>query len=168
MINKEELTKKFILVDMKDAKISTEDKPIIGTSSLATCIGVLLYSEQKKRAIVAHVAPDQMEITTKIAKLMIDNDLVDSPIKYKIIPGYYEEHYNTRDNLERCFNCFTPFDEKDIPDNAIKTDEEYTCREFAFDASTGQFVTDKVSFGIDYYMVNSKDYKEKNNIKKGR
>ena len=50
MTEKELLTKKFILVDMNDAQISTEDRPIIGTQALATCIGVLLYNEEKKVA----------------------------------------------------------------------------------------------------------------------
>ena len=43
----EQNTKKFILVGMNDAKISTNDRPIIGTDALATCIGLLLYSEEK-------------------------------------------------------------------------------------------------------------------------
>ena len=46
MDEKEILTKKFILVDMADAQISTDDKPIIGTQALVTCVGVLLYNEE--------------------------------------------------------------------------------------------------------------------------
>ena len=70
MTEKELLTKKFILVDMDDAQISTEDRPIIGTQALATCIGVLLYSEEKKLAIVAHVSSEPIQTIDKIFKLI--------------------------------------------------------------------------------------------------
>ena len=54
-MNKEQLKQKMIIVEMNDADISTEEKPIIGTYALATCLGVLLYSEETRKAIVAHI-----------------------------------------------------------------------------------------------------------------
>ena len=156
MVEKESLYEKSIIVSMNDAEISSEEKYIIGTSALATCIGVLLYSEDKKRAIVAHVAPDGLEITTKIAKLIIDNNLQDTIIKYKIIPGYYEEHYNTKERLEKSFKQFIPFTSDEIPNSAIIKNEKYTSNEFIFDALAGKFIVDKDFYDGYYKMMEQK------------
>ncbi|MGM9881524.1 MAG: hypothetical protein ACI31S_01620 [Bacilli bacterium] len=158
MENKELLTKRFIIVEMGDAKISTDEKPIIGVQALATCLGVLLYSEEKKLAIVAHVPPDEINalITIdKIFQLILDHKLTSTTFKYKIIPGYYEEHYNIKSMLEKHFSHFIPFNEDEIPDYAIQTNENYTSKEFAFDSSTGKFVTNNVYFGIEYNIINN-------------
>ena len=47
-MTKEELLQKLTLVAMDHADITTLDKPIIGTHSLAPCLGILLYDEKKK------------------------------------------------------------------------------------------------------------------------
>lgn len=52
-MTKEELLQKLTLVAMDHADITTLDKPIIGTHSLAPCLGILLYDEEKKMALVA-------------------------------------------------------------------------------------------------------------------
>lgn len=157
MSEKELLTQKFILVDMNDGMISTEEKTIIGTQALSTCIGVLLYDEEKKLAIVAHVVPDKVDAIDKIFTIIIKNKLWSTKFKYKIIPGYYPEHYNTCELIEKHLTNFIPFDEDKIPSNAIRRDDKLESCEFAFDASTGTFVTDKVYFGLDYYKINEED-----------
>jgi len=161
MDEKELLTKKLTLITMNDAQISTKDKPIIGTEALATCIGVLLYNEEKKLAIVAHIAPSSIEGIEKIFKIILDNKLHNENFKYLIIPGYYEEHYNTKELIEKHLSHFTPFKKDEIPDNAIKINRDYESKEFAFNASTGNFVTDKVYFGLDYQKINNKNNKLK-------
>ena len=153
----EQNTKKFILVGMNDAKISTDDKPIIGTDALATCIGLLLYNEEDKLAIVAHVAPDNIEAIDKVFQIITKNQLRHIKFKYLIIPGYYKEHYDTIDLIKKHMTDFTPFDLSQIPENAIRRNEEATSHEFAFDASTGKFITDKVLFGTYYYMLNPEE-----------
>lgn len=40
-------TKKIIPVGMNDAKISTDDRPIIGTNALTTCIGYFYIVKKK-------------------------------------------------------------------------------------------------------------------------
>jgi len=153
-----EMTKKCILVGMDDAKISTEEKPIIGTHALATCMGVLLYSEERKVAIVAHVSCEPMRVLDKIFKLISDNHLLRTTIKYRIISGYYkEDHYNVKEILEKHFVDFIPFDNGEDNDYGIQKDEETTSCEFAFDASSGEFVTDNIFFGLEYYMINEDD-----------
>ena len=162
MNEKELLTKKFILVKMDDAQITTEDKPIIGTEALATCLGLLLYSEEKKIAIVAHVSSEPMKALNKVFEIMFNNNLLRTTFKYKIIEGYYKEHYKTKELLEKYFGMNIPFD--NTSDNDIKIDEKNTQKLFAFDASTGKFVTDKVYYGVEYYMVNQEE-NEKEEIK---
>lgn len=158
MNEKEVLTKKFTLVKMGDAKISTDEKPIIGTEALATCIGVLLYNEEKKLAIVSHIPPDEINALITIDKIfqtIINNKLSNTTFKYIIIPGYYKEHCNVKELIKKHLNHFTPFDENQIPNYAIQTDENSTSREFAFDASTGKFVTNNVYFGTEYNIINN-------------
>ena len=155
MEEKEKNTQAFKMVHMYEADISTDEKPIIGTDALATCIGVLLYNENKRQAIVAHVAPEQFNIIKQITKLLIENNWLSDNIKYKIIPGYYKEHYNTKETLEEYFSIFEKIADSELTKKDIMTNEEFTCRSFAFDSRIGKFVTDKVYFGEDYYRVNS-------------
>lgn len=162
MTEKELLTKKFILVGMNNAMISTEERTIIGTQALSTCIGVLLYNEEKKLAIVAHVVPAKIDAINKIFEIILNRKLWSTKFKYKIIPGYYPEHYNTIELIEKHLTHLIPFDEDEIPANAIRRNEEFKSCEFAFDASTGTFVTDKVYFGIDYYKINEVDVTNSN------
>ena len=159
---REILTKKFTMVGVNDARISTDEKPIVGTEALATCIGVLLYSEEKKIAIVAHVSSQPMETIDKIFNIIVKNKLYSVNFKYKIIPGYYEEHYEVEDILKKHLSHFTPFEDNEITEKDIRISEEYTSKEFAFDASTGKFVTDKVYFGLDYLSVNGYDIDSQN------
>lgn len=154
MDEKEKNTKEFNLVHMGDVDISTEKKPIIGTDGLATCIGVLLYNEQKKQAIVAHIQPEHFDTIHKTINLLDENQWHLDTIKYQIIPGYYKEHYNTKETLEEIFSVFTPFDTLEISENAIQTDEEVGCRFFAFDTRTGKFITEKVFFCENYNKIN--------------
>lgn len=166
MSEKEMLTKKFILVDMNDAEISTAEKPIIGTAYLATCLGVLLYSEDEKRAIVAHMSSNVMPTLDKIFKIIVENKWYRLPLKYKIIWGTDREpaeFYNVIDVLEKHFADYTPFTDEELPECGIRTNENTMSNEFAFDASTGKFVTDKVLFGVDYYLVNGDEGKDNSN-----
>lgn len=157
MDEKELLTKKMLLVKMNDAMITTNDKTIIGTDALATCIGVLLYNEDKKIAIVAHVKPNSIDAINKIFDIIVKNKLWSTKFKYLIIPGYYEEHYNTTKLIQKHLTHMIPFNQDEIPKNAIITNEEFTSKAFAFDAATGKFVTNKVYFGKDYYKINQKE-----------
>lgn len=160
MSEKEMLTKKFIMVDMDDAKMSTSERPIIGTQALATCLGVLLYDEVGRQAIVAHVSSEPIKALDKIFNIIIENKLLKVKFKYKIIWGTDREpaeFHHVVDILEKHFSDFIPFGENELSEGGIRTDENTMSRKFAFDALTGKFVTDKVLFGTDYYVVNGYD-----------
>lgn len=158
-MNKEQLEQKMIIVRMNDADISTEEKPIIGTYALATCLGVLLYSEEKRKAIVAHIsASDPIPTLDKVFNIMIKNKLLNTPIKYKIILGYDKEayqFYKTEDILKEYFKYYIPFSEEEFSPEAIKTEHELGANAFAFNAETGKFITDDILLEIGNNKSNS-------------
>ena len=138
------------MVKMNHTDISNDIQPIICTQALATCVGVLIYSVDKKKAIVSHVSENWRNSIYQTIDLILKNKLCNSTLKYKIIPGYYHNKKEIVRELENCYkshsNMFIPFDENEILENSIHTDEETTSREFAFDASTGKFITDEIFF----------------------
>ena len=83
------MNKNLIIAGINEAKISTLENSIIGTVGLATCVGILLYSEEHKKAIVAHVSNNCGECVNDTLKLIEESKLDSSPLKYIIIPGYY-------------------------------------------------------------------------------
>lgn len=156
MKEKELLTKKFIMVDMDDANISTNENHIIGTEALATCTGVLIYSENTKKAIVAHISSDYMKTINKIFKIIIKNKLYREKLKYAIIPGAdrkAHDYYGIINILREHFKDYIPFSSEEIC-TGVELDENTFSNQFAFDALNGKFVTNKVLFGTDYYIVN--------------
>ncbi len=161
---KEENTKLFNLVNMNDADISTEEKPIIGTQALATCFGILLYERKKKQALVAHASTTYLPAVMKLFELIDLNS--DNTFEYLIIPGYYsaqEDHYDIQSQLLKIFNKgeilktkFIPFTEQKKFEDIVQLDKKTLSYEFAFDSRTGKFVNNDVYFGIEYL-----EYKEK-------
>ncbi|MBQ2873181.1 MAG: hypothetical protein IJE89_04215 [Bacilli bacterium] len=173
----ERLTKKFILVNMDDAEISTDDKHIIGTHALATCTGLLLYCRERKVAIVAHIGTDIDKTINKILDLLENNNIKFTNIEYRVIQGYYgrdENFINTIiyklkfGNVYRMLsNHFTPYGSTKRQRNDIEIDYNTLSKQFAFDALSGVFVTDKVLFGTYYYIVNPQnDTLDKNEKKR--
>lgn len=160
MNERELLARKFINVRMNDAQISTSERPIIGTDALSTCRGVLLYSEEKNVAIVAHVSCEEymvMDTIDKIFKIITDNKLYRVKFKYKIFPGYYpDDHYGITSKLEEYFKDFIPFKDEELLGVVIVRDDAGESCCFAFDVDSGRFVTDKVYFDSDYIAVNGK------------
>lgn len=139
-------------VNMNEVAISTPEKTIIGTLGLATCVGVLLYNENEKKAVVGHVSSNWEPMTKELVTVAIQNGLDTSEIKYLIIPGFYEEHYNVKKGLEMFFSelkpLMKPFSENEITNESILNDKELPSRYFAFDAATGKFVTNKINLEV--------------------
>lgn len=157
MNDKENLSKKLTIVGMDDVQISTLDKHIIGTYALATCTGVLIYSKKEKRAIVAHISSNYESTLNKIFKLIVENKLYRDDLRYAIIPGTDirpHEYYGIINVLENHFKDYIHFDYKELSNEAVRLDKNTYSNEFAFDALKGIFVTDKVSFGINYNANN--------------
>lgn len=154
----DDLTYLFKMASMNEAVISTEDKPIVGTQALATCFGLLLYDENNKTALVAHLSTDWQSTLMKLLAL-IDYEK-ENNFQYLIVPGFYSREndpYGIKRRLNAFFRefktknaNFEPFDITKIPDNFVNYDDKTTSGEFAFDSQTGEFVTDKVKFGLNY------------------
>lgn len=154
-MNKIEYTKIFKMVHMNEINISTDDFPIIGTQGLGPCVAILVYSEEEKRAIVAHIPDTTKDYFPILLDIIAVYNLYKKPLKYKVIKGYYDNGYKVDELLEKKFkvypHLFIPFE--NIPNNAINVDENSTSHEFAFDANTGEFVTEKVFFGYEYNRI---------------
>ena len=157
MIDKEKLTKQFKLVKMNEIDITTDEFNIIGTQGLGSCVAFLVYSEKNKVAIVSHIPDNNNDIFSTLLEIIYNLNLNNELLKYHVIPGYYENGYKIYEKLVMQFksmpNIFIPFEY--IPENAINIDEFSTSYEFAFDALTGKFVTDKVLFGYAYKQIHS-------------
>ena len=147
-MTKEELLQKLTIVRMNHAGITTIDKPIIGTNSLAPCLGILLYNEEKKIALVAHArSGDPMPALDELFTIIYKNRLFSTKFKYKIFDGYYKEEakfYHTKEIIENHFKEYIPFKEEEIPSTALLTNPNLAANEFYFDASTGKFVTSEL------------------------
>ena len=159
-----ELTKILNLADMNDAVISTNEKPIVGTQALAYCVGLLLYNEKEKKAIVAHITTDIVLALEKTFQLIVENQLHNSTIKYLIIDGFDTNNFKTRKAIQEVLNdipdLFIPFSKEEISKNAIQKNKEFDAMEFAFDSRTGKFVTSNVLFGSDYIEANKKEHQK--------
>lgn len=150
------------LVNMNEVGITTKENPIIGTYALATCFGILLYDEENKEAIVAHISTDIVSVILKIFDLIKVNKK--RVFKYAIIPGYYSQKSDPYDIKNKLIKLFEDaqtdnikFEQiKNIPKDAIKKDLTTPSFEFAFDSRTGKFVSDETLFDVKSVCVNNK------------
>ena len=141
--------------------------PVVGINSLGPCIGLLIYVEKYKIAIVAHISDTIMWETTiknNINFLLEQYKVKNDSLKYLIITGYYENK-NLLDEIRKYITEELPkaknFNQEKIPKNAIKTvllNNGLGAREFAFNASTGGFETGEINF-IDSNQINNKRHK---------
>ncbi len=134
----------YINVGMDEIKITDNENTVIGTNALATCVGVILYSEKHKRAIVGHIANEPELYFIKMLYMLEMNGLIDSKINYAVIGGYYYNHYELCSKL---YNLFNKYKETFIPleynNDDILKDEGLPSVGFIFDASTGKFINSK-------------------------
>lgn len=134
----------YINVGMNEIKITDNENTVIGTNALATCVGVILYSEKHKRAIVGHIANESELNFIKMIYMLEMNGFTDSKINYAVIGGYYYNHYELCSKL---YNLFNKYKETFIPleynNDDILKDEGLPSVGFIFDASTGKFINSK-------------------------
>ena len=194
MHEKEELTKKFIMVGMNEIEISTEEKPIIGTQALSSCISFILSNKKHKKAIVGHISSDMLmseenlkRMRLELLNLISENNLNNSKFNLKIIQGACKSDYTVysheldilndlekweytlaevlEENIKRTNIGISSISRKQIRNKDIKTVDEFgNCnyqsgatlsKQFAFDSTKNQFVTEQVLFGEEYLKVNN-------------
>ncbi len=68
--------KKIKYVGMNEVSISSNDQPIIGTGALGPCVGVLIYTKNKKRAVVLHTSYGWEKLVEETLFILLDNELI--------------------------------------------------------------------------------------------
>lgn len=157
---------KYINVLAGCVDISTKDRPIIGTDSLASCVGFVLYDREAMKAIVGHCFPDiaydkasYTNIYYSICEILLNNELLSHKFELIFVEGAYttdrvmEAIYKLLTNLpiviteiksdKTIKNASSAF--SDI-DNSILPNDIAASRCFAFDSISGEFVTKQMNF----------------------
>ncbi len=155
MEDKVELTGKTLLASIDEVVVSSDEEPIVGTCALATCVGILVYSEKYHTAIAAHVSTEIVQVVNKIIQIINDRNLASEPLRYQLIPGFYYNHYRLYETLEDIFKDMGDFMKlfdwtEKLP---YEKDAELPAYQFAFDSRIGEFVSDKVLYGKEYLDI---------------
>lgn len=151
-MNNDNFNDLVLLASMNSYVTSSDDKPIVGTNALATCVGLLMYNPFNKKASVGHFAPsDEYD---KVLRMICDMylsifDENGFKVEYLVVPGFYIEHYGTREYIEEVLrkedNIFIKMDVK--REECIVTLPEESgipSSEFAFDTRCKLFVSKDV------------------------
>lgn len=91
---------KPILVNMNETNISTDEQPVIGTSSLGPCVGVLIHSKKYKKSIVFHASTEWKPLVLETLIILVENQIIsaenfDKALKtFELFEKYDLYHYN--------------------------------------------------------------------------
>jgi hypothetical protein len=83
-----------------ETNISTDEQPIIGTSSLGPCVGVLIYSKKHKKSIVFHASTEWKPLILETLIILAENHIIsaenfDKALKtFELFEKYDLYHYN--------------------------------------------------------------------------
>ncbi len=94
------LESKAQIARMGEIVVSSNDKPIVGTTALATCFGIVFYDRQNKKAYVGHAGPGSYMQMLYTMVSMIDSSA--KQIEYCIILGW--DNYNYFGNKSSTLN----------------------------------------------------------------
>ena len=130
---------------------STKERPVIGTQALDTCYGILFYDRAKKEGVCGHAVPSQLTLVLSEMMKWLDGRV--GFIEYMILPGFRNVDRKDYSGLKELSDYML----KHTPDNVKMTSlkdmrggfrlhQESLSYEFAFDTSTGEFVTEYVFF----------------------
>lgn len=102
MIDKEILASQIILVGMNEAEVSTIKQPYIGTTALATCVGLIIYNRQTKQALVSHLSVEWKYVIEEILIKLLENNFISEEeyIKLKGIFSLYEKYFFDIPNMD--------------------------------------------------------------------
>ncbi len=75
------------LASMGNIVVSSKTKPIVGTTALDTCYGLVFYDRQNQKGIVGHATPsDKFKILSDMLKLLEKDKK--QVIEYAFVSGY--------------------------------------------------------------------------------
>ncbi len=133
------------IANMGEIVVSSTEKPIIGTTALDTCFGIVFYDRKNKKGIVGHAYDS--------GKIAIMNDMIghlekndDQVIEYAIVSGYRNverKDYSGETELLNYLQENCPKNIKLIPFNGlnIKVCSNVLAYEFAFEVNAGTDVS---------------------------
>ena len=156
-----ELKRKTQLAFMGEIVTSTKEKPIVGTTGLATCNGIIFYDRKNRKAWVGHGPASSSHLT--LMEMLTDIKDVTGDLEYSIIPGYDNLHNKDLKESERLrmlLYAYCPKQIKLIPMNnlTVRLDKRANpSYEFAFNAETGESVTNNLFYDDDYMNKISKN-----------
>lgn len=149
---------------IENIKSTNNEKYIIYTNSLVTCIGLLFYVEDEKMAFSMHIPSnitgnielDFNNIIQNVLKYIYHNNLSGKSIKYFIVPGY-DNPKIMHDLIEKLNNFFKEnsniFQKMEYDEKAVKINVEFNSLEFAFNSLQNKFVTNKIFPNDPFYLV---------------
>lgn len=138
------------LANMNEFVQATPEKPILGTCSLATCIGLIL--SDGKTTMLAHICNDYEPIILEML-----NYLEPGVIKTTIIPGYYlrEERITNLKNYLNDHHIFSKYDfDIEVRDLFEYVNPKFNSIEFGYDTIKKEFI--KLDF--DQIIKEENDY----------
>ena len=148
-------------VSMNEIKCTTKHRELIGTKAIASCIGVLLYDKENKKALVGHFnsnlydgyeVEDAIRIYTELCNSILDNKLSDD-ISYLIVPGIVGNKDRINNVALELEKYLANYKKMDIDSSAIKINVETESLEFVFDPEHNMFVTGKFYPYDDNYTI---------------
>lgn len=118
----------IVLVGMDEVSISTEETPIIGTTSLFPCVGFLLYNKKNKKALVGHASSNWQKLIPELLALLCINDLITEDMYincYEIFTFYLKNIIDNPTANQRFIDDITPYINH-LPELSEEDKIEYT------------------------------------------
>lgn len=153
MMNKvrDYLAKKTSLARMGEVVASNDEKSIVGTQALDTCYGILFYDRENKKGICGHAVPSNLTAVLNEMIILLGDEK--QTIEYMIVPGFR----NVERKDFRGFNELESFLFSRVSPNVkllpLKNDNpginfhaNTLSYEFAFDTTSGEFISEYVFF----------------------
>ena len=160
---------KLINVRMNEIKCSFSKYEIITTKGIASCIGVLLYDDLNKKAIVGHFnsnkndgleIEDATRIYNELEEVSKLYQLNGDTTSYFVVPGIVGNVDRINSVVYELKKLLSKYKEiENIYANSVKINKETESLEFAFDPNYGIFATDKVYPNDDDYNLNNNKVK---------
>lgn len=132
------------IAHMGEIVVSSKEKPIVGTTALDTCFGIVFYDRRNKKGIVGHAAPsDRNSIISSMIELLDKNN--PQIIEYAIVSGFRNverKDYSGDTELLIYLKEHCPKNVKLIPFNdlCVQVCSNVLAYEFAFEVNAGASV----------------------------
>lgn len=157
----------LINVHMNEVKCTIKYGEVIGTKAIASCIGVLLYDKENKKAIVGHFnsnmydgeeVEDAIRIYIELCNSMLDNNFSEN-VSYLILPGVVGNKDRINTVALELEKYLANYEKISTDADDIRINEETESLEFVFDPINNTFLTEKYYPNDNDYIVDAKKLK---------